>query len=99
MGPTDARRVTTHHAALAHAAMSERLAAEARAGRAARPARRSRGTPNLPVGLDSQAQPAAVALGREDPHPGHAEHHRCRRAAVTTVHLVEAFGISSLGRQ
>ncbi len=45
-----------------------------------------------------QAQAGAVALGGQDTHSRHAEHHRCRRAAVTTVHLVEAFGISQLGR-
>jgi hypothetical protein len=52
---------------------------------------------DLTVGLDRQSQAAAaLALGREDTHPGHAEHHRCRRAAVTTVHLVEAFRSVSL---
>jgi hypothetical protein len=49
------------------------------------------------VGLHRQAQPAAaLPLGRQDTHPGHAEHHRCRRAALSTVHLVEAFGTVSL---
>lgn len=47
---------------------------------------------NLPVSLDRQAQPAAgLAFGREDTHSRHAEQNRCRRAAVTPVHLVEAF--------
>ena len=51
---------------------------------------------DLPVGLHRQAQPTAVALSRQDAHSRHAEHHRCRRAALTTVHLVEAFRSVSL---
>ncbi len=39
---------------------------------------------DLPVGLHRQAQPAAVlVLGSEDKHPGHTEHHCCRRAALS----------------
>ena len=54
---------------------------------------------DLSVGLDRQVQAAAaLALGREDTHPGDAEHHRCRRAAVTTVDFVEAYEFSQLGR-
>jgi hypothetical protein len=37
-------------------------------------------------------------VGLAEPHPGHTAHHRCPRAALTAVHLVEAFEISLLGR-
>jgi hypothetical protein len=40
---------------------------------------------DLPVRLDRQSQPAQLALGREDTHSWHTEHHRRRQAAVTTV--------------
>jgi len=50
------------------------------------------------VGLHRQAQPVRLALRAQNAHPGHAEHHGRRRAALTTVHLVEAFGVSLLGR-
>ena len=43
------------------------------------------------VRLDHQTEPVGFMLRRQDTHAGHAEHHRCRRAAVTTVHVVEAF--------
>ena len=52
---------------------------------------------DLSIGLHRQAQSTAwLALGREDTNPRHAEHHRCRRAALTTVHLVEALRSVSL---
>ncbi len=72
-------------------ARTVRRAVRAPAGRAARPAHRSCGSLDLTVGLDDQLHTAHVALGAQDTHPGHAEHHRCRRAALTTVHVVEAF--------
>ena len=50
------------------------------------------------VGLQHEAEPARVAPGGQDAHSGHAEHHRCRRAALTTVHVVEAFRNRLLGR-
>jgi hypothetical protein len=54
-------------------------------------------TLELLVGLHRQPQPAAAVLhSRQDTHTRNAEHHRCRRAALSTVHLVEAFGTVSL---
>jgi hypothetical protein len=50
------------------------------------------------VGLHHQAEPVPVPLGGQDAHPGHAEHHSRRRAALTTVHVVEAFRNRLLGR-
>ena len=37
------------------------------------------------VGLHRQLEPERVGLGHQDTHPGHAEHHGRRRAALTTV--------------
>ena len=50
------------------------------------------------VGLHHEAEPDPVLLGGQDANPGHAEHHSRRRAALTTVHLVEAFTNRFLGR-
>jgi hypothetical protein len=47
-------------------------------------------TADVYVGLNQQPQADLVGLGRKDTHPSHTEHHRCRRAALTTVHSVEA---------
>ena len=48
------------------------------------------------VGLDRHVQTLHVALRRQDPHPGHTEHHRRGRAALTTIQIVEAFVVSCL---
>ncbi len=50
------------------------------------------------VGLDEQPELDVVPFRGQDTHPVHAEHHRCRRAALTTVHSAEAFTIRLLGR-
>jgi hypothetical protein len=50
------------------------------------------------IGLDHQDEPISLGRHRQDTHPRHAEHHRRGRAALTTVHVVEAFEISLLGR-
>ena len=50
------------------------------------------------VSLHGQTQPTRLGPRGQDTHPRHAEHHRRPRAALTTVHVVEAFVISLLGR-
>ncbi len=52
---------------------------------------------DLTVGLDDQLHTADVGSARRTRTPGHAAHHRCRRAALTRVHVVEAFS-QLLGR-
>ena len=42
--------------------------------------------------------PARSRSAAQDTHPGHAEHGRCRRAALSTIHLVEAFVLNQLVR-
>jgi hypothetical protein len=50
------------------------------------------------ISLHHQTYPIRLWHHGQDTHPGHAEHHRRHRAALTTVHVVEAFEISLLGR-
>jgi hypothetical protein len=89
LAPPDANRPAPERGVVQHLhppSMRRRMHSAARAARQSL------------VSRDEQPQLHLVALRRQDTHPRHAEHHRRRRAALTTVHSAEAFTFCLLGR-